>query len=130
MTRRRARRALALVGVIAAVSAVATLAYRHAYGTWWQEPERISFCGRTYLAGHSDLTLTDVQRFERTTSLAGDKPYPLVSIGKTPPLVGQAMLAALTPESRQRQLGVPCTMGLYLQTGADSYTAYGLSGGP
>lgn len=118
------------MGVIASVAAIATLEYRHAYGTWWQEPERISYCGRTYLAGYSDLKLSDVQRFESRTALPGDKPYPLVSIGKTPPLVGQAMLAALTPESRQRQLGVPCTMGIYLQTGADSYTAYSISGGP
>jgi hypothetical protein len=127
MVRRLATGALALLGIAAAVT---TLAYRHSYGTLWQEPQRISYCGRTYLAGTSDLSVADVRRSETHTALPGDKPYPLVAIGKAPPIVGQPMLAALTPESRRRQLGVPCTMAIYLRTGEDAYTLYGISGGP
>lgn len=107
-----------------------TVAYRYAYGTWWEAPQRVPFCGRTYLAGTQGLSLADIRRRESQTALPGDKPYPVVGIGRTPPIVGAQMLAALTPEAQRKKLGVPCTMGLYLQTRDGSYTAYGLSGGP
>lgn len=127
MTARALRVALALVG---AVLVVATVAYRLAYGTWWQAPERITYCDRTYMAGPHGLTLAAVRARESHTALPGDEPYPVVTIGKTPPLVGAEMLAAVTPEAQRQKLGVPCAMGIYLKTGDDAYTAYGLSGGP
>ena len=75
--------ASALVGVLLIVT---TVAYRFAYGTWWQAPERIPYCNRTYVAGTPYLSLADIRSRESRTSLRGDKPYPVVSIGKTPPI--------------------------------------------
>ena len=62
--------------------------------------------------------------------MPGDQPYPVVPIGKVPPVVGAEMLAAVAPQARREELGVPCAMGLYVQTGDDQYTAYGILGGP
>ena len=126
MMRRTGLTLAVLVGVLLVVS---TSAYRYVYGSWWQTPERIPYCGRTYVAGTAGLTLADVRTRESKTALPGDRPYPLVSIGSAPPVVGGEMLAAVTPESQQRKSGVPCAMGLYLKTG-DRYTAYGITGGP
>ena len=125
------RRAVWVLSSLAgALLIVTTVAYRYAYGTWWQAPERIPYCGRTYLAGTRGLSLAEIRQRESQTSLPGDKPYPVVGIGKAPPLFGAQMLAALTPDEQRTRLGVPCTMGLYVKTGDGSYTAYGLSGGP
>ena len=121
------RAVLALIGTLVVV---ATIAYRYAYGTWWQAPERIPYCDRTYIAVAPHLSLGDIRQRESQTSLPGDQPYPVVTIGKAPPIVGAEMLAAVTPQARREQLGVPCTMGLYVQTGDDQYTAYGITGGP
>jgi hypothetical protein len=54
----------------------------------------------------------------------------LAIIGKAPPIVGAEMLAVVTPEVERHKHQVPCTMALYLKTGEDAYTAYGLTGGP
>ncbi len=107
-----------------------TVTYRSAYGTWWQRPQRIPYCGRTFVKGASGLTMAQTRQFESQAVFPGDKPYPLVSIGNAPPLFGATLLAALTPDYQRAKLGVPCTMGLYLENADDSYTAYGLSGGP
>jgi len=40
------------------------------------------------------------------------------------------LLAAVTPEVARHRLDLPWAMGVYLKTGLDAYTAYGLSGGP
>jgi hypothetical protein len=62
--------------------------------------------------------------------LTAPGPYPVVTVGKVPPIVAQPLLAAMTPQAARHRLGLPCTMGIYLKTGADAYTAYGPSGGP
>jgi hypothetical protein len=121
---------LVLSSLAGALLIVTTVAYRYAYGTWWQAPERVPYCGRTYLAGTQDLSLADIRQRQSQTALPGDKPYPVVSIGKTPPIVGAEMLAAVTPQAEREKLGLPATMGLYLQTKDGSYTANSLSGGP
>ena len=64
------------------------------------------------------------------TRVGGSGPYPVVTVGKVPPIVGQPLLAGVTPQAARHRLGLPCTMGIYLKTGADAYTAYGPSGGP
>lgn len=127
MVRRWATAALAVTAVVLIGGA---FAYRYTYGSWWQAPQRIPYCGRTYMPGTPDLSLAEIRQRASQTGLPGDAPDPLVSIGKTPPIVGQDMLAAVTPEAQRQQLGIPCTMALYLKTSDDRYTAYGLSGGP
>ena len=124
------RTGLAVAGLLGVLLVLSTSAYRYVYGSWWQAPERIPYCGRTYVAGTTGLTLADVRRRETSTALPGDRSYPLVSIGTAPPMVGGQMLAAVTPGAQRRRLGVPCTMVLYLKTGGDGYRAYGITGGP
>ena len=124
------RTGLLVAGVLAVLLLAGTLAYRYAYGSWWQAPQRIGYCGRTYAVGSSGLTLADVRARERETALPGDHPYPLVSIGRVPPVVGGQLLAALAPVTQRGRFGVPCTMVLYLRTGDDRYTAYAIVGGP
>jgi hypothetical protein len=119
-----------LLAVIGVVVGVGTLEYRHTYGTWWQTPERIPYCGRTFLAAKAGLSLAEVRRLESQVALPGDSPYPLITVGTVPPVVGQPLLASPTPEATGRRLGVTCAMGVYLKTGADSYTTYVISGGP
>jgi len=127
MVRRWATAVLALTAVLLIAG---TFAYRYTYGSWWQAPQRIPYCGRTYMPGTPDLSLAEIRQAVSQTGLPGGAPGPLVSIGKTPPVVGADMLAAVTPEARRQQLGIPCAMALYLKTGDDQYRAYGLSGGP
>ena len=124
------RTGLTVAGLLGVLLVVSTFSYRAVYGSWWQTPTRIQYCGRTYVAAKAGLTLGDVRTLESHTALPGDRPYPLVSIGSAPPVVGGQMLAALTPKAQRTKLGVPCTMGLYLKTGGDRYTAYGITGGP
>ena len=119
-----------VVALIMIVAIGASLGYRKAYWTWWQTPHRIVYCERIYLGGTTTHTRAEIEKLESTTALPGDTPYPVVTVGKVPPIVGQPLLAAVTPEAARHRLGLPCTMGIYLKTGADVYTAYGLSGGP
>ena len=118
------------VVLIMILAAGATLGYRKAYGTWWQTPQHIAFCERTYLSGTPALSHSEIIKRESKTARPGDAPYPVVTVGTVPPIVGQPLLAAVTPEAARERLGLPCTMGIYLKTCADAYTAYGLSGGP
>lgn len=127
MVRRWATAVLALAAVLLVAG---TGAYRYTYGSWWQSPQRIPYCGRTYMPGASDLSLADIRQRASRTALSGEASDPLISIGKTPPVFGADMLAVVTPEAQRQQLGIPCTMALYLKTGNDQYRAYGLSGGP
>lgn len=121
-----------LLGVLLFALAAGTYGYRTAYGTWWpQSPARITYCGRTYETNHSLVLNRDgVTKSESKTSLPGDAPYPVVTVSQVPPLVGQPLLAAVTPEARRRGTNLPCAMGVYLKTGADTYLAYGMLGGP
>jgi hypothetical protein len=118
--------------VIVAVAA-GTLAYRKVYGTWWQTPEHITYCGRTYETDFSAvLSRADIVNLKE--SLPGDAPYPVLRVGRVPPIVGQPLLAAVTPESVRnipgRDSPLPCAMGVYLKIGPDAYNAYLISGGP
>jgi hypothetical protein len=62
----------------------------------------------------------------------GDARYPVETLGKVPPIVGQCLLAAVTPEVKRHTDGapLPCTIDVYLKTGASAHAAYGISGGP
>ena len=106
------------------------LAYQQTYGAWWQTPDRVSYCERTYRSSTPGLSLDVIKNRESKTSLTGDPPYPVTTVGKVPPVVGRPLLAPVTPAERRRQLDVPCSMGVYLKTGPDTYTAYTLIGGP
>jgi hypothetical protein len=64
------------------------------------------------------------------TSLPGDAPYPVLTVATVPPMVGQPLLAALTPEARRLGNHLPCAQGVYLKTGPDTYLRYGMVGGP
>lgn len=128
MRRRLVRTAVVLVVLVVVASAAGVLGYRKAYGTSLQAPDRIDFCGRQFLRGTPGLTHAEINQWE-LTALGGDSP-PVETVGQVPPLVGQPLVAVLTPRAKYRGLGGPCTMVVYLKTGADAYTAYGLSGGP
>jgi hypothetical protein len=119
-----------MFALIMIVATGATLGYRKAYWTWWQTPHRVTYCERTYLGGTTSHSRAEIEKLERATALPGDTPYPVVTVRKVPPIVGQPLLAAVTPEATRRKLGLPCSMGVYLKTGADDYTSYVLSGGP
>ena len=97
---------------------------------WWQTPDRVSYCERTYRSATPGLSLDAIKNRESKTSQRGDSPYPVTTVGKVPPVIGRPLLAAVTPAEVRRQLGVPCSMGVYLKTGTDTYTAYTLLGGP
>ncbi len=119
-----------VVALTMIVATGATLGYRKAYWTWWQTPHRIVYCERVYLGGTTTHSRAEIEMLERATALPGDAPYPVVTVGKVPPIVGQPLLAAVIPEATRRKLGLPCSMGVYLKTGADTYTSYVISGGP
>jgi hypothetical protein len=63
-------------------------------------------------------------------SLSGQGPFPLVTVRRVPPIIGLPLVSAVTPEFERHAFDLPCTFGVYVQTGADAYTAYALSGGP
>ena len=48
-----------------------------------------------------------IGKSESRTALPGDAPYPVVTVSKVPPIVGQPLLAAGTPEVARRQLEPP-----------------------
>jgi hypothetical protein len=131
VVRKLARSVVALVLVAAAVG---TLGYRWAYGTWWQTPRHIAYCGRTYDAGNvRALSLAQIEKSESSSSLAsGTVPDPIVAVGHVPPVVGRPMLAAAAPKAtlREGETGAPCSMAIFLKTGSDAYTSYGLVGSP
>jgi hypothetical protein len=141
-------RRIAVGTVVALVMATLTtvFAYRYAYGTfgWWHGPERISWCGRTYLPGNgTPLTRAAIEQQERDALTAqletmnpamramyvrghpNDSP-PLTEVARVPPLVGGMLLASGTGTGR----GTPCAMVVYLEVDPDAYRTYGLSGGP
>jgi len=118
-----------VVALVIVVATAVTLS-RNGIGTWWPTPDHVTYCGRTYQRGTHGLSRAEIDKLESKTALPGDAPYPAVTVGRFPPIVGPPMLAAVTPLARRQGFGLPCSMGVYLKTGADAYTAYGLSGGP
>jgi hypothetical protein len=131
VVRKLAGFALALILVVATVG---TLGYRLAYGTWWQAPQHIAYCDRTYEAGNTPpLSLAQIEKSENKTSLAsGATPDPVVAVGHVPPVVGRPLLAAAAPKvtRREGEPGAPCSMAVFLRTGSDAYTSYSIVGGP
>jgi hypothetical protein len=120
----------ALVGSLLFVAgAVRAVQYRTAYGTWawWEVPARVTWCDRTYLP--VDGPEVDRAGLEATRGWSpdGGTPYPIVRVGT---VAGRPLLASVTPEERRRALGVPCSMGVAVQTGDDTYRTYTISGGP
>jgi len=106
--------------------AVAALHNRAAFGTFDTSgaPPRVDYCGRRYYPGSNVDTLAQVKAF-----LALDKLYGITRIDTAPsgmPIVANVM----SPDLRARYHTDVCTMLLWVQTGPDSYLAYGLSGGP
>jgi hypothetical protein len=125
------RGVVGLAALATAACLVGMVAYRVTYGTFafWADPTRISWCGRDYLPGqHGLLSYAEVE--QRRAALSGDQPYPLAQVATVPPVVGDPVLASVTPQETRDRLRVPCAMVLYLQTGPDSYRPYELSGGP
>jgi hypothetical protein len=122
--------AISVVVLILIVTGV-ELAYRKAYGTfaWWEDPARISWCGRQYFPTSAAL-LTRAAAEQQRGALPGDAPYPVVEVARVPPLVGRTVLASVTPEERRERLGVPCAMAIFVQTDSDAYRTYVISGGP
>jgi hypothetical protein len=106
------RLAIALVVVLAGTLAVA---YRGAYGSWPpSEPDRLSWCDRTY-------------------NLRGSTAPPALrhAVFRAPPLVGGEVFVAGTAREleRRERAGEVCGFLLYRDTG-DGYRMYSLSGGP
>lgn len=131
---RRVVGALAAVALVLGVIGAASVAYRRAYGTWWQTPQRISFCERTYTSAQSPVLLTRAEVESRVGSLGvrNDADRTLRVVATVPPLpvVGKPVLAVVVPPLDREEKGLPCTMALYLQISADRYVPFGLSGGP
>ena len=122
---------LVILGVPAAIliagASIATY-NRVTFGTFYTTgaPLRIDYCGRTYYPGDTSRadSLAHVTSFLASNRLTG-----LTRIGSTPsgmPIVANVM----SPEQQASFHTDVCTMGVWVQTGADSYVVYGLSGGP
>ena len=116
-----------VIGTVAAVS----LAYQRAYGTWWQTPQRISFCDHTYVTAESPVLLTRAEVESRVGSLGAnddvDRTLRVVATVPPLPVVGKPVLAVVVNPLDREEKGLPCTAALYLQMGADRYLRFGLS---
>lgn len=119
-----------LVVLIIMVAAVATLGYRKAYGSWWQAPEHIAYCDRTFDNVHGPvLSRAEVDKYVNHNHLAGEGPFPVVTVG-IPPIVGLPLMASISPEASPDGRVQSCRMDVYLKTGDDAYSLYFASGGP
>jgi hypothetical protein len=99
---------------------------RLTYGTFSTEgpPPRVDYCGRRYYPGSPAESRSSVDAFLARNGLSG-----LTRVGTTPsgmPIVANVM----SPATRASYHTNICTMGVWVQTGADSYLPYALSGGP
>ena len=110
------------------VAAPTTIRNRMVFGTFdtTGAPPRVDYCGRRYFPAEHPSTETLEQV---TDSLAGSGLRGLTRIDTAPS--GMPVVAnVLTPTQRGQFHTSVCTMVLWVQTGPDSYIAYGLSGGP
>jgi hypothetical protein len=100
-----------------AMAALSLGLYRDAYGNWpWNgPPERLSWCGRTYL--HAPGTT--------------EGPARLHAVFRSPPVVGRQVFATVTTEqaAQRERAGDVCEFTVYLREDG-SYAEYALSGGP
>lgn len=130
----RAAKVLLVAVCVLLTAPFLAVGYRAWYSAfpWERSPERIRWCWRDFQ--RSGVTRTRAQVDAEQVALPGDAPYPTSTVGRWPAPgwfgSGRPLLAHVTPKTRQDRLGVPCTMGLYLQTGPDAYAAYTLVGGP
>ncbi|HET7801877.1 MAG TPA: hypothetical protein VFL38_15750 [Humibacillus xanthopallidus] len=128
---RRVVTALAVVALVVGVIGAASIAYRRAYGTWWQTPQRISFCDRTYIASPSPVLLTRAEVESRAGSLWAikdvDRTLRVVATVPPLPVVGKPVLAVVAPPLARQDKGLPCAMALYLQMSADRYVTFQLA---
>jgi hypothetical protein len=86
---------------------------------------RVFYCGREYLSAvHVTHGAIDAER----TDLGS---FPIQQVGKTSS--GKPILARPVPDSMRHPYAgppLPCTFSVYVQTRADDFIAYSLSGGP
>lgn len=95
-----------------------TVAWRASYHGWpWQQPERVSWCGREYDAAPKP---------------AAAKVAPIHPVGRYPPVVGRRLFSDDDDATleRRRRSGSACAIVVYLSVGNDRYRPYELSGGP
>lgn len=121
---------LAVLGLLVFVG-VTAVQYGLRFHTlaFWELPSRISYCDRDYASRDSPAETR--ARIEAVPAvLPGDDPLSLVQIGRTIPLLGRPMWAYLSTDRERADLGIPCTMAIYLQTGDDELVPYDLLGGP
>jgi len=124
-TRAIAAVATAAVLVAAGVTAVHNFAVFGTISTSGAPP-RVDYCGRRYYPSDTPVAMS---RAQVDAFLAENGEHGLDRIDTTPS--GLPVLAnVMTPEVRRAHYTNVCTMGVWVQTGADSYVAYGLSGGP
>ena len=100
-----------LVAAIIIVAAVGTIGYRRVYGSWSQAPDHHSYYGGDYPRGTPALSRAEILRNESKTPLPCDAPYPIVPLGKVPPIVGRPLLAAVTPTAVRPRLSLPYALG-------------------
>jgi hypothetical protein len=89
-------------------------------------PPRVDYCGRRYYPSDTPVAMS---RAQVDAFLAENGEQGLSRIDTAPS--GLPVLAnVMTPEERIAHHTTVCTMGVWVQTGPDSYVPYGLSGGP
>jgi hypothetical protein len=98
---------------ILAVVAVGVLVYRDNYDNWpWDSaPDRLSWCGRTYLHRSG------------TTGAPREQLHPVF---RAPPVIGRQVFATVTAEQaeRRQRAGEICEFALYVRTDDDRYAPY------
>lgn len=111
-----------LVG--AAIFAVWCRASFHVWPWSSSLPDRVTYCGRTYLGPGDPVTWTEAEAFENG-AIRKVGHYGFGALGWSiyaNPLSEQARTRGNSP--------LPCAMGVYLRTDDDRVVAYTLSGGP
>lgn len=89
-------------------------------------PPRVDYCGRRYYPAQTPTAMT---RAQVDDLLAADGLHGLSTIDTAPsgmPVVANVM----SPEVQARYHTQVCAMVVWVQTGANTYVPYGLSGGP
>ena len=119
---------LAVAAVILIAGGSIAVSNQVNFGTFYttSPPPRIQYCDRRYYLAEPPRTdsLGHVTAFLAANGLSG-----LTQVGSTPS--GLPILAnVMPPETRASYHTDVCTMGVWVQTGPDSYVLYSLSGGP
>jgi hypothetical protein len=117
---------LSVMAIVLAYGASISLHNRATFGTFSTDgpPPRVDYCGRRYYPGTATRTLGEIESMLSMNRLSG-----LTLIDTAPsgmPIVANVMTPA---QKAQYDISI-CTMEVWVQTGADAYLPYGLSGGP